>query len=1381
MRILPTPTDIRRKKRLKRTKLTSKFAIFVGMSLVLLIAIGSPLVSKEIQIKRIKTDKEGFQMNESVEIDMGSYEPAELHVYLLRGEEKIEISAESITIENGTLSIKPSKDIKPGAYNLIIQDGTRVIYDNNFAWGVLAMNFNKSVYLPDEKANISIAVLDDQGNMVCDANLTLVAENVELGLTTTLSTGDDTITVNPDCYRHGYTLDPDFETEYGFEGIGSYDFTLTAVTQNGEYAITDQIEVRESVPFDVERLIATRIYPADKYPVNIVITANQDFSGVIQETIPAEFEITPPLHSTSYELIDEADSKKYITWQVNLTAGETINIGYYFKAPEISPQFYLLGTLKFYEIKDVVDNALDIEDIENNEDLYVEYETESSESTESSEYDNQQSFLIRNVYAEESTESGLSVDELEELMNFVPQSQIVEEEENVLSGTVIQEEFLVFEETRKWQLAIDVVAKMILLWDNASSIPTDWTCLSCGSGDFYNRFIRGSDAYGTSQGGNTSHTHSDPGTLTLVDSSDDLGSTGSSNTNKPPKQDHTHQIASPSVASGLSADNLPAYRTLRVIRYDFGIPATLPAGVIAYFVDSVPGGWTKVYNDGTTPRYARGADTVTTGGSNTHTHTLPLNNSAGPLGVQNVKGAASGTTVASSGHTHNSTSGSSNSGSSEPPYVNVTLAQKDSTGAVTTNMIAMFDNTPPAGNWTLKSDSGSTFYQRFPRPTDTSLDTTSDTSAHTHSNFTINSSTLTGGTGDGIVGSGGTAFSSTSHQHGITFSLDSQDHTPVYWDAIFAKATSAPSPNLEQIHYHWRNDSDNEANATSATSGTEDTSLNITSGSNKRLRIGVANEGGAAAEDVTFRLEYGAKSTTCGAIGTWVDVGADGDDWDMYNTTNLTDGNDTTDISNTIGGVTNTNPTFKTPNTGVKDASSQVGVLDLTIEDFTEMEFSVTAAGSVGDYCFRLTNAGSTTNITTTTYALASITNANTAPNTPTSLVQAKTDDTVLSTGDWTDETSVKFTATADDTDASDTLYLCVEKDDTDTAFSGTEDLCGNGVAYSGTPVSVSVTITSITDATQYHWQARVKDAANEYSSMQVYGANSDTTPGADRDFGVDTTAPTGGTVYDGTEAGVDKDFSTASLSQLSANWGSFNAAASGLQYYEYSIGTTQGGVDTKGWTNATTDTSVTATGLTLMTSKIYYFNVRATDNADNVQSAVSSDGQVVAPSLAFSVTPPSITFTNLGPGNSYTATNNATLTTSTNAYNGYVIRAYTTDLLKSIDLTDNIINFNGGSYAAPDEWLSGDRGFGYSTSDTSVQGSNIFNPPTCLGGGSSPCYAPFSQTAPGDIIADNTGTITGTPITAEEFTVNFKVQVNPTQATSDYSTTVVYTVTAQY
>jgi hypothetical protein len=399
-----------------------------------------------------------------------------------------------------------------------------------------------------------------------------------------------------------------------------------------------------------------------------------------------------------------------------------------------------------------------------------------------------------------------------------------------------------------------------------------------------------------------------------------------------------------------------------------------------------------------------------------------------------------------------------------------------------------------------------------------------------------------------------------------------------------------------------------------------------------------------------------------------------------------------------------------------------------------------------------------------------------TSPDAPSDLAQKKTNDTVIATGGWTNETSVKFTATASDTDSSDTLYLCVEKDLLGTGFSNTEDLCGTGVAYIGTPVTVTVTISGITDASEYHWQARVKDQGGLYGSWLSYGGNAESA----RDFGVDTTACTyAGTIYDGLVEDVDAAFNDGSLEELTANWDAFSCGASGLLRYDVSIGTTAGGTDILTWTNNGANEDTTQAGLNLHTNQRYYVNVRAIDNASNTSSVHSSNGQDVLPTISLTLGSTTITFSNLNDGNNRTDSKTLNLTTSTNAYGGYVIRQYATGVLTAGSFT--IPMFQGGTYASPGSWPGGfctggsNCGYGYTSNDTTIQGSNKFSSGTL--------YASFATAAFGDIVADHTDAVTGAtgPVTNQAFTITHKVAVDALQAAKNYQTEVLYIVTGTF
>jgi hypothetical protein len=1192
MRVLPTLAEIRHKKRRNKQKISLKVGIYFSIATVLLIALATPTISKEIQISRIKLTEKDFQLNEGVEINIGSYKPKELKVVLSKfdGNELIEteLKDEEYTLENGIIKIPPKYRAETGKYKITVIDENRVLYEQDFTWGVLAINFNKSVYLPGQKAKIAIAVLDETGMMVCDADLLLTVENSSFKLKDELSTNNGTIIVNEDCLVHGYTLNPDFESEYVFDEPGSYELTLTAITANGSYTISDRIEVVKSVDFDVERDTATRIYPPSHYPVTFRITAYEDFKGVIQETVPSVFEISPAVNNVSYDEIEERDGVKLLSWFVDVKQGDTVNLGYYFKTPPKSPDFYLIGPLKFFEVKDVVEGMLDLNgalDNEDETDLYVDYDLESEPVNEGLP---QGSFLIRNVFAEEDVDSvdeegneELSTGDMDTVEESSPSDDptdlsdegenedqtedtdmpenITDEEEEIdqdmtedneiLLGQVTQQEFVVFEEARMWQLAIDAT---LTLRPNAAGDETTWTP---NSGTNYTRVYEATADDDTTYVQKSTTTASND----LYHIDNDTG-------------------------------NLLSGATINSV--------TVHVRAKHEFID---GGRGSTPNDP----------------------------------VLNILVKPSGGSVAQQG-THSL-------GTTYENFSN-TWTQNPATSSVWTQTAI---NDLQVG---IRSARTAGNQNRYKDPRVTQVYVVVD---YTIPNLAPNTP------------------SNSSPSNGA----ENQSRNPTLSSSAFS------DPNAGDTH------------------------------ANSQWQIST-HSGGNFGDNIV---------------------------WDS--------------------GTTSTNLTSVAVN-------SSNGTFQGVLSGQTALAYDTTYYWKVRHQ----DNHGSWSSYSSETYFTTEGL-SNTAPNSPSTLTQKKTDETTLAVGDWTNETSVVFSAAVSDPD-SDQVRLCVETKPLGTAFDNSDTACGNLVNSGQT---ASVTISSQTNNTEYHWQARAKDDNDAYSSWVSFGGNSE----SERDYGIDTTAPTGGNVYDGDEPGVDKSFGTASLTELSGNWANFDSSVSGLNYYEYSIGTSVGGTNIKNWTNVGTNTLVTVTGLTLNTTDIYYFNVRATDNAGNTSGVVSSSGQQVAPDLDFNIDSLIVTFDNLNSGNNFTSTKTSTLTTSTNAYNGYLIRSYITSLLTSGENT--IINFDGGTWASPAQWLSGNRGFGYTSSDTLVQGVNRFNNSTCPGGGTAPCYAAFATSYPGDVVADNPGTVEGTPIIDEEFVITYKVQVDIGQPALEYSTTVVYTVTAQY
>ncbi|MBI1839221.1 MAG: hypothetical protein HYR95_02945, partial [Candidatus Colwellbacteria bacterium] len=241
----------------------------------------------------------------------------------------------------------PNSDRKtiPGKYKVKItgvEDGQQYIEEQDFYWGVLAVNVNKSILLPGEDAYIQMAALTDKGVTICDANLKL-----------DITVPDGTV-VSPEVQRSGECkLDadivdvPDYFVHYAANELGSYEMKLSRLDGDGAeiHHISSSFEVQDAVPFEVERTGPTRIFPLAKYKMKFTVKTNKDFTGNIIEHLPNSFAIT---ENPEYA-IQNGGSETRIFWNLDLKAGDVKQLSYEFDAPDTSPEFYLLGPLKIGE------------------------------------------------------------------------------------------------------------------------------------------------------------------------------------------------------------------------------------------------------------------------------------------------------------------------------------------------------------------------------------------------------------------------------------------------------------------------------------------------------------------------------------------------------------------------------------------------------------------------------------------------------------------------------------------------------------------------------------------------------------------------------------------------------------------------------------------------------------------------------------------------------------------------------------------------------------------------------------------------------------------------------------------------------------------------
>jgi len=1322
-------------------------------------------------------------------------------------EQKPEISTVSEENDRFVVKVEKNNQFKPGKYQLEVDlsgESESQTLTQDFTWGVLALNPDQSIYKPGQLANLTLAVLDDQGKMVCDAKLELKIRSPELTIDDTLSTENGKIKVNPECQMRSYTEKADYQANYQVEGMGIYSMELRAETKNGLRQLEDRFLVEENSDFIIKREGPTRIYPPEKYKMKISAEAGLDFPGPVREYLPKSFEISPQEGLK----VEENDKSKVLTWEKDFFAGEKTVFEYEFKAPDISPQFYLLGPL---EIGPTVDpNGQPTQ----SDHIFTEpRQWQIAADTPVSEGDGILFYAASanttpqwRTYTNSTNDFSANSDTVAGAQPAINQIKTSPTKQEAIAG---------------YQ---DTSGNLRVLCYDGTSWSEDWTVAVAGAGTPTTR--RFDIAYETNTGDVTVAYSRNTAAANALAYRYKLGSAGCGSANWQAAQNFptTTTVTSATVMwvkaqrDGRSAQNLSAWVWLDNAATQADLGAAIWSGSAFTNFKSLETSMEHITAVGDTDNFdvqyeslsgdvmvvwgnSAGGSNVNgyryntcTGGTSSCTWLGPAATLSGPTdGAMMIdlsadplsdKMAMAGICAASDDMSAGYWDGGS---SGWTGYANVdnsteTTAQLPGMKLMTTGWLTNNGNT----KWYISYDDSAGIGLSYKY----AIDGGTITSPSDY-NSTPDLNDLKGryDTDMNPFNNAELIQTVSDKTNGIfAYKLSMDTSGNLSWSDMASAVSLGTKPNHPQqgfSYQYWRYIP--PLVITVSSSGTQTSSMTIPSTNNY--------VGGA----FTFIRNAGSANVTQIIIteqGT-VNANANLSNVDIYYETA---GTCTYDGTETLFGTASS---FNASEKAAVSGTMAIGTSQVCVYAVLDVG---SGAGNGQTLEIEISNPSTEVTVSSgtvtpgTAVAIAGTTTlsapSNNPPNSPSNLVQKKvTGGATLATGDWTNETQVQFTATASDTDNPDTLYLCVEKDYIEAALSSTDggDLCGSGVAYSGTPVTVSVTITGMTDAKEYHWQAQVKDAASAYSAFVGYGSNTENPPTnpAARDFGLDTTAPTGGTVYDGTSG--DQDWNDGSLTSISGNWTGFDASVSGLNKYEYAIrrkpddnywsvcsgaGSWQAGAN---WCDNSTNISFSQNNLNLQTGVIYYVSVRATDNATNIGSPINSNGQQVSPTLSFSYDTNTITFADLNNTNSWTDTKTNTFTTSTNATSGYTIKGSISQLLTSLAYPTVTIADFVGSWISPQNWVnfckddSGDCGFGYTSNDTTIQGANKF-----LGG---TLFAAFNHSSPGDIVADHTEVVNGQTgaVSGEQFTATYKVSVSSSQSASQYRTTAIYIVTANY
>ena len=260
-----------------------------------------------IPIKSLLLSARHLSARQSISVKILNAANHDLKISILRNEKEVNLEIRQKLIDEAViLTIDPPVAFAPGKYSLKVTDTTGHIEKQDFIWGVLAINTDKSVYRTGDEALLSFAVLDENGMMDCNAKLTLNIINDSAKTEEILSSENGKISVTEACKNKTTSNTADFTASYKINSGGTFNLSLTAQTAKGSYSITDSFVVENNLSFQIERnSFPTRINPSQESEVSFKITAGEDFKGQIIEAVPDVFQVASS-SATPYHWIGTA-------------------------------------------------------------------------------------------------------------------------------------------------------------------------------------------------------------------------------------------------------------------------------------------------------------------------------------------------------------------------------------------------------------------------------------------------------------------------------------------------------------------------------------------------------------------------------------------------------------------------------------------------------------------------------------------------------------------------------------------------------------------------------------------------------------------------------------------------------------------------------------------------------------------------------------------------------------------------------------------------------------------------------------------------------------------------------------------------------------------
>ena len=234
------------------------------------------------------------------------------------------------------ITLSSLKSAKPGVYTItaiLTKNGKTYTTTDQYMWGLVSLNTQKSIYKPGEVANFTIVVLDNQGHSVCNSNIVMNIHSPTSSITT-LSSGNG-ITPGDQCGLYNAQYVPQLE--------GNYTIDMAAQNPSGIASFSTSFLAQNNFAFDIVRTAQSKIDPVNNpnsFNVKLDVSSYTNATSAnIQETVPSVFNVTTD------GTVQTVGNVTTISWNKSLI-GNATSVQYSYSVPLEFPRLYALGPAK---------------------------------------------------------------------------------------------------------------------------------------------------------------------------------------------------------------------------------------------------------------------------------------------------------------------------------------------------------------------------------------------------------------------------------------------------------------------------------------------------------------------------------------------------------------------------------------------------------------------------------------------------------------------------------------------------------------------------------------------------------------------------------------------------------------------------------------------------------------------------------------------------------------------------------------------------------------------------------------------------------------------------------------------------------------------------